>query len=71
MAGTRQDEFEQVGNNWIKWGAEAYTEKISNGFKKRKHEIIFNDIVESQDMDVCKWIGYSTSKKKAESLPQM
>mgnify|MGYP001796398775 FL=1 len=54
-----------------KMGAEANTEKISNGFKKRKHEIIFNDLVDTQDKDVCKWIGYSTSKKNAESLPQM
>ena len=54
-----------------KMGAEANTENISNGIKKRKHEIIFNDLVDTQDKDVCKWIGYSTNKQKAESLPQI
>ena len=54
-----------------KMGAEANTEKISNGIKKRKHEIIFNDLVDAQDKDVCKWIGYSTSNQKSESLPKI
>ena len=52
-------------------GAEANTEKIFNGFKKRKDKITLDVLVDTQDKDVCKWIGYSTSKKKAESLPQM
>ena len=54
-----------------KMGAEANTEKIFNWFKKRKDEITFNDLIDTQDKAACKWIGFSTSKKNAESLPQM